>query len=83
MLCLILLTLCFRKRFKLIFSLVFKFSEAVSSWPKTMYAELWRKLALTTLLGTSPILLVQQFCGALINGCLPEYATVFPIKNKF
>ena len=29
------------------------------------------------------MLLVQQFCGALVNSCLLEYATVFPLKNKF
>ena len=33
------------------------------SRPKTMYAEHWRKLAWTTFL----ILLVQQFCGPLMN----------------
>ena len=48
-----------------------------------MYAEHWRKLAWATFLGNFPILLVQQFCGALMNSCLLEYATVFPIKNKF
>ena len=64
------------KTFKLIFL-------NQSSWPKTMYAEHWRKLAWATFLGNFPILLVQQFCGALMNSCLLEYATVFPIKNKF
>ena len=54
-----------------------------SSWPKTMYAEHWRKLTSTTLLGSFLIFLVQQFCGALLNSCLLEYPTVFPIKNKF
>ena len=44
-----------------------------------MHAEHWRKLAWATF----PILLVQQFCGALMNSCLLEYATVFPIKSKF
>ena len=48
-----------------------------------MYAEHWRKLAWATFLGNFPILLVQQFCGALLNSCLYEYATVFSIKNKF
>ena len=76
MLYLILLTLWFHKTFKLIFL-------NQSSWPKTMYAEHWRKLAWATFLGNFPILLVQQFCGALMNSCLLEYATVFPIKNKF
>ena len=64
MLYLILLTLWFHKTFKLIFL-------NQSSWPKTMYAEHWRKLAWATFLGNFPKLLVQQ------------YATVFPIKNKF
>ena len=54
-----------------------------SSWPKTMYAKHWRKLAWATFLGNFPILLVQQFCGALMNSCLCEYATVFSMKNKF
>ena len=48
-----------------------------------MYIEHWRKLAWTTPLGNFPMLLVQQFCGAPINSCLLEYATVFPVKNKF
>ena len=47
------------------------------------YAEHWRKLAWATFLGNFPILLVQQFCGTFMNSCLLEYATVFPIKNKF
>ena len=76
MLYLILLTLWFHKIFKLIF-------PRQSSWPKTMYAEHWRKLAWATFLGNFPILLVQHICGALMNSCLLEYATVFPIKNKF
>ena len=54
MLYLILLTLWFHKTFKLIFL-------NQSSWPKTMYAEHWRKLAWATLLGNFPKLLVQQF----------------------
>ena len=48
-----------------------------------MYAKHWRKLAWATFLGNFPILLVQQFCGALMNSCLCEYATVFSMKNKF
>ena len=76
MLYLILLTLWFHKIFKLIF-------PRQSSWPKTMHAEHWRKLAWATFLGNFPILLVQHICGALMNSCLLEYATVFPIKNKF
>ena len=48
-----------------------------------MYAEHWRKLARATFLANFPILLVQQFCEALVNSCLLEYATVFPVKNKF
>ena len=76
MLYLILLTLWFHKVFKLIF-------PKSSSWPKTMYVEHWRKLAWATFLGNFPILLVQQFCGTFMNGCLLEYAIVFPIKNKF
>ena len=52
MLYLILLTLWFHKTFKLIFL-------NQSSWPKTMYAEHWRKLAWATPLGNFPILLVQ------------------------
>ena len=76
MLYLIPLTLWFHKILKLIF-------PKSSCWPKTMYAEHWRKLAWATFLGNFPILLVQQFCGALMNSCLLEYATVFPIKNKF
>ena len=43
----------------------------------TLYAEHWRKM------GNFPILLAQSFSGALVNSCLLEYATVFPIKNKF
>ena len=26
---------------------------------------------------------MQHAYGALMNSCLPQYATVFPIKNKF
>ena len=76
MLYLILLTLWFHEIFKLTFL-------KPSSWPKTMYTEHWRKLAWATFLGNFPILLVQQFCGALMNSCLLEYAPVFPTKNKF
>ena len=67
---LILLTLWFHEIFKLIFL-------KSGSWPKTMYAEHWRKM------GNISILLVQSFCGALVNSCLLEYAAVFPMKNKF
>ena len=67
---LILLTLWFHEIFTLIF-------PKSSSWPKTMYADHWRKM------GNFPILLAQSFSGALVNSCLLEYATVFPIKNKF
>ena len=76
MLYLILLTLWFHKVFKLIF-------PKSSSWPKAMYVEHWRKLAWATFLENVPILLVQQFCGTLMNSCLLEYAIVFPIKNYF
>ena len=76
MLYLILLPLWFHKVFNIIF-------PRLSSWPKTMYAEHWRKLPWTTFLGNFPVLLIQQFCGILINSCLLEYAIVFPIKNKF
>ena len=34
-------------------------------------------------LGNFLILLVKQFCGALMNNCLLVYATMFPFKNKF
>ena len=71
-----LLTVWFHRIFKLVFL-------KQSSWPKTMYAEHWRKLTSTTLLGSFLIFLVQQFCGALLNSCLLECPTVFPIKNKF
>ena len=67
---LILLTLLFHEFFKLIF-------PKSSSWPKTMYTEHWRKM------GKFPILLLQSLHGALVNSCLLECATVFPIKNKF
>ena len=73
---LILLTVWFFEIFKLIF-------PTSSSWHKAMYAEHWRKLAWATPLGNFSILLVQSFCGALVNSCLLEYANVFPIKNKF
>ena len=52
MLYLILLTLWLHKIFKLIFL-------KHSFWPKTMYAENWRKLAWATFLGNFPIFLVQ------------------------
>ena len=73
---LILLTQWFHEIFKLIFL-------KPSSWLKTMYAEHWRKLAWANPLGNFPILLVQWFCGALVNSCLLEYTSVFPVKNKF
>ena len=66
MLYLILLTLWFHKTFKLIFL-------NQSSWPKTMYAEHWRKLAWAVSLG--------KFSYTL--SITIQYATVFPIKNKF
>ena len=59
----VLLTVWFHKIFELIFL-------KQLSWPKTMYAEHWRKLAWATFQGNFLILLVQQFCGV-------------PIKNKF
>ena len=65
MLYLILLTLWFHKTFKLIFL-------NQSSWPKTMYAEHWRKLAWATFLGNFPILLVQQ-----------PNMILFPIEHNF
>ena len=67
---LILLTLWFHEIFTLIF-------PKSSSWPKTMYAEDWIKM------GNFPVLLVQSFREALVNSCLIEYASVFPIKYKF
>ena len=73
---LILPTLCFHKVFKLIFT-------KLSSWPKTMYVEHWRKLTGATFLGNFPILLVQHFCRTFMISCSLEYATVFPIKSKF
>ena len=76
MLNLILLTIWFHKIFKLIFL-------RQSPWPKTMYAEHWRKLAWATFLENFPILLVQHICGALMTSCLLKYATVFPTKNEF
>ena len=60
---LILLTLWFHEIFKLIF-------PKSSFWPKTMYAEHWRKME------NFPILLVQSCRGALVNSNLLEYATV-------
>ena len=72
----VLLTVWFHKIFKLIFL-------KQPSWPRTMYAKHWRKLAWPTFLGNFLILLVQQICGTLMNNCLLEYATVFPIKNRF
>ena len=71
-----LLTVWFHRIFKLVFL-------KQSSWPKTMYAEHWRKPEWETFLGNFPIFLELQFCGALVNSCLLEYGTVFPIKNKF
>ena len=73
---LILLTLWFHKHFKLIFL-------RQSSWPKKMYVKYWRKLAWAIFSGKFPILLVQHIYGALMNSCLLEYATVFPIKDRF
>ena len=35
------------------------------------------------LYGSINFFLVQRVCGTLMNSCLLEYATVFPIKNKF
>ena len=52
------------------------------SWSKTMYTEHWRKLARTTFLGHFVILFVQV-CGSILNSCLHECATVFPIKSMF
>ena len=59
------------------------FLSKFSIFNLTVYAKHWRKLALTTFLGSFLILIVQQFCVALTNSCLLEHATVFPIKNKF
>ena len=70
------LTVWFYKIFNLIFL-------KRLSCPRTMCNEHWRKLTWGTFLGNFLILLVQQFCGAVTNSCLLEYATVFPIKNKF
>ena len=75
MIYLILLILWFHEIFRLVF-------PKSLSCPKTMYAEHWRKLAWATPLGNFPTLLVRQFCGALMNSCLLEYASVFPIKNS-
>ena len=72
----VLLTVWFYKFFKLSFL-------KQLSWPKTMYAEHWRKLAWATFQGNFLIPLVQHFCGALMNSCLLEHAPVFPIKKKF
>ena len=71
-----LLTLWFHQVFKLIFAKSWP-------WPKTMSVEHWRKLVWATFLGNFPIILVKQFCGTFMNSCLLEYATAFPIKNKF
>ena len=76
MLYVILHTLWFHESFKLIF-------PKSSSWLKTMYTEHWRKLAWATFLGNFPILLVQWFCGALMNSCLLGYVTVFPAILAF
>ena len=48
-----------------------------------MYAEHWRKVAWAMFLGNFLIFLVQKFCWALMNSCLLEYPTVFPIEKKF
>ena len=48
-----------------------------------MYVEHWGKIAWATFLGHFPTLLVRLICEAIMNSCLFEYATVFPIKNKF
>ena len=74
MLYLILLTLWFHKLFKLIFL-------RQSSWPKTMYAKHWRKLAWATFFRNFLILFVQKIYGALMNSCLLQYATLSPIKK--
>ena len=63
---LILLTPWFHKPFKLIYL-------NQSSWPKTMYAEHWRRLAWATFLGNFP----NTFSITI------QYATAFPVKNKF
>ena len=73
---LILLTLWLHEIFKLIFL-------KPSSWPKTMYAEHWRKLAWAL---PWEIFVYSQYNNSvelLVNSCLLEYATVFLIKNKF
>ena len=72
----LILLLWFHKMFKLT-SLKLPFR------PKAMHAKHWRKLSWTTFLGNFPIPLEKRFCGALMNSCLLEYDTVFPIKNKF
>ena len=72
---LILLPLWSHKIFKLIFL-------KQSSWSKAMQ-ERWRKLAWAVFLRNFPILLVQQFCGPVMNSSVLELAIVFPIKNKF
>ena len=69
-------TVWFHKTFKLIFL-------KQLSWPKAMYAEHWRKLAWTIFFENFLVLLVQQFCGALMNSFLLKYTTVFTIKSKF
>ena len=56
----------FHKIFKLIF-------PKSSFWPKTMYTEH---------IGNFPILLVQSFCGAVVNSCFLEYATVCVSNQK-
>ena len=63
---LILHILWFHEIFKLIF-------PKSSFLPKTMYTEH---------IGNFPILLVQSFCGALVNSCFLEYATVCVSNQK-
>ena len=72
----VLFTVWFHKSFKLNFL-------KQPSLPNTMYAEHWRKLAWTTFLENFLMPFIQQFCEAIMSICLLEYATVFPIKNKF
>ena len=48
-----------------------------------MYAEHWRNLAWASFLENFPIVLGQEFCGALMSSCLLDYATAFPINNNF
>ena len=74
--CLIRLILWVHEIFKLIFL-------KPSSWPKTMYAEHWRKLAWVL---PWEIFVYSQYNNSvelLVNSCVLEYAAVFLIKNKF